>query len=830
MPKKIDYRYSHKKKTKIIGRLVVFLLVLFLLAGGGGTIWFLYIIRNLPDPMGISQVKFAESTKIYDRTGKTLLYEIHGEENRTIIPSKNISQYLKDATIVAEDFNFYEHSGLDFKSIARAFIVDLLNKRISQGGSTITQQLIKNAFLKSEKTVTRKIKEAVLAIKIEKKYTKGEIFEFYLNQIPYGSNAYGAESAAQTFFDKHAGDLTLNEATLLAALPKAPSHYSPYGQYKNELINRKNWILERMFKLGFVKQEEFENAKNDELMFKKQTANILAPHFVMYVKDYLESKYGANFVEKGGLKVYTTLDYELQQNAEEVVSKIAAENEKKYGAKNAALTAVDPKTGQILVMVGSRDYFDVENDGNFNVATSKNRQPGSAFKPFAYAELFKKGYPPETVLFDVPTEFSTNPEESYKPENYDDKFRGPIAVKSALAQSLNVPSVKALYLAGIEDTIKLAEEMGISTLKDRSRFGLSLVLGGGEVVPLEMASAYSVFANDGVRNETSFILKIENGNGNIIEKWNKKSKKVFDENIARTMNDILSDNDLRAPVFGEKSYLFFDGIDVAAKTGTTQKYRDAWVVGYTPYISATVWVGNNNGAPMKKGGAGIAAAGPIFHEFMKKIIEKNGVNEKFTFPNPITNSKPMLNGNYMGSVSAKIDNDSKKLATSKTPPYKVKEVLFQQVHNILHYVDKNNPLGDIPINLENEYQYNNWENAAQKWISENNTFLTIQELVPTEYDDIHTEENAPKINISSLINYQDISNIRNINAQTDIISKFKIKEVDFYIDGELVESDFNYPYQAYINTDNILKGEHTLMVNISDQYDNTRSQSIIIVK
>ncbi|MEK7493760.1 MAG: penicillin-binding transpeptidase domain-containing protein, partial [Patescibacteria group bacterium] len=375
-----------------------------------------------------------------------------------------------------------------------------------------------------------------------------------------------------------------------------------------------------MQKVGFITEQDLAQAKDEPLLFQKQRADIKAPHFVMYVKSYLEEKYGANYVENAGLSVYTTLDYDLQRAAEEIVARVGADNEKKYHAQNAALVAVDPKTGQLLAMVGSRDYFDIERDGNYNVTTSKNRQPGSSFKPFAYAAFFEKGFTPDTVLFDVKTEFSADPTQSYMPFNYDERFRGPVSAKSSLAQSLNIPSVKVLYLAGIDATLNLAHAMGITTLTDRSLIGLSLVLGGGEVMPLDMAHAYGVLANDGVRQEKAFLLKVEDAQGKLIEKWAPRSKEVLSKNVARTVSAILSDNALRAPVFGEHSPLFFENAQVAAKTGTTQKYRDAWVAGYTSSVATVVWTGNNDGSPMDKGGAGISAASPLFHSFMEKAI------------------------------------------------------------------------------------------------------------------------------------------------------------------------------------------------------------------
>ena len=816
MARQKNYKYKQRKKGRILKKLALFFLFFFVVVAIAGAGLFLYIIGDLPDPSKINDRKVSESTKIYDRAGMVLLYEIHGEEKRTIVKSDQISQHLKDAAIVAEDFSFYEHGGIDYKSIIRAFLIDIYRGRLSQGGSTITQQLIKNSFLSTEKTFTRKIKEIILAIKIEKQYGKEEILELYLNQIPYGSNAYGAESAAQTFFNKKASELTVNEAALLAALPKAPSYYSPYGQNKEELTARKNAILERMRKVGFVGKDEFEKAKSEQLVFAKQKENIKAPHFVMYVKDYLEKRYGADVAENGGLRVVTTLDYDLQKTAEEVVEKYGEINEKKYKARNSALTAVDPKTGQLLAMVGSRDYFNIENDGNFNVATSKNRQPGSSFKPFAYAVFFQKGYSPDMALFDVKTEFSTNPDEPYSPDNYDDKFRGPVSAKSALAQSLNIPAVKVLYLAGIEDTIALAKAMGITTLEERNRFGLSLVLGGGEVRPIDMAYAYSVFANDGVKNDESFILEVKNSKNEILEKWRLKQKEVLPKNIARAISTILSDNSLRAPVFGERSPLFFDNYQVAVKTGTTQKYRDAWVAGYTPTLSVSVWTGNNDGAPMEKGGAGIAASGPMFHEFMEKALRERS-SENFIPPEPILISNPLLNGEYAGETKVKIDKDSGKLVTAKTPPQKIEERLFREIHTVLYYINRDDP------------QYQSWESAIQKWLVDNPTFADTQLKAPTEYDDIHTDENKPVLTMLNPQNYSAVPE-SGLSVKISATGRFPIKEVDFFANNMLVSSDFNYPYETNLDLSSAESGEVVIMARAYDKYDNVGEVSVLIFK
>lgn len=827
MAERKRYTYKPRKRKSITTTMLVVFFGFFFAAATAGSIALISIARSLPDPLAIGERKVAESTKIFDRTGKVLLYEIHGEEKRTIIPFNEISQYVKDATIVAEDFNFYQHKGIDIISLVRALYVDIMQGRFAQGGSTITQQLVKNAFLTRERTITRKIKEAILSYQIEKTHTKEEIFNYYLNQIPYGSNAYGVESAAQTFFGKKASDLTLNEAATLAAVANAPSRYSPYGQHKDELLARKDFILGQMRDVGFISADDFEKARSETLVFQKQRGGIKAPHFVMFIKNYLEEKYGADYVESGGLNVYTTLDYDLQTVAEETVSEYAAINEKKYDAKNAALVAVDPKTGELLAMVGSRDYFDIEREGNYNVATSKNRQPGSSFKPIAYAAFLEKGFTPETVLFDVKTEFSGDPAQTYVPSNYDERFRGPVSVKSALAQSLNIPAVKVLYLAGMKETLKLAHAMGISTLQDESALGLSLVLGGGEAVPMDMAYAYGTFANDGAYNGKTFILKIEDNKGKMLEKAAIKPVQALSQNTARTITAILSDNALRAPVFGERSPLFFENAQIAAKTGTTQKYRDAWVAGYASSLAAVVWTGNNDGTPMAKGGAGIAAAGPLFHAFMEKALARYPA-APFPAPEPTYSEKSILSGSYFGEMKARIDTDSKKLATAMTPPHKIQEKTFRSVHTILYYINKDDPRGEPPANPQADPQFENWEKGIMEWITSNTSFSVVSEPVPTAYDDIHTEANTPRITIVSPLPYTGISGA--IYAQAAVQAPFAIKGVDFYLDDLLLFSDFQYPYETMLDVSSFPPGSHILSVKAYDIYDNIGIEETPLIK
>ncbi len=692
------------KFTKIV-------LILVLLGGAALTLAalavFIVFARNLPNPSNLEDRTVTESTKIYDRTGQIILYDIHGEERRTIIPFNEIPGVVKDATIVAEDRDFYKHRGIDFKAIVRAFLSNLTSDSL-QGGSTITQQFVKKSILSDERTLTRKIKEAILALELERRYSKDEILNFYLNQIPYGSNAYGIEAAAQTFFSKKANDLTLSEAVLLASLPKATSYYSPYGEHRDELITRQHNILNKMAELNYISSAEAERAKKQTLNFSKIKSGIQAPHFVFYVKNLVEEKYGEEYVAKAGLKVITTLDWDLQNIAETAVAAGADRNDK-VGAHNAALTALDPKTGQVLVMVGSRDYFkdpvpagcepgvNCQFEGNVNVVT-RLRQPGSAFKPFVYATAFKKGYTDKTILFDIPTQFDTgcNPlgqpqsvgTKCYSPRNFDFKFRGPVTARVALANSLNVPAVQMLYLAGVEDSINTAEDMGLTTLKDRSRFGLSLVLGGGEIKLLELASAFGVLATEGVRHAPVSILRIENSKGEVLEEFKDEPSQVLDPEISRLVTNILSDNNARIPIFGPRSPLFFEGRPVAAKTGTTNEFRDGWTLGYTPSLVAGVWVGNNDNIPIKQE-PGVYVAAPIWRDFMTQAFEKlNLVPESCTPPQIKEVVKPILNGEY---------------------------IINGEIHSTLYYINRNDPTGPAPANPYTDPMFNNWESAVRAW-------------------------------------------------------------------------------------------------------------------
>lgn len=708
MKNETEFIYQIKNKKSWIYKALIqiflgffdVLVAIFLLA----FLTFIYFYTNTPNVKDIQNVKISEASVIYDSSGEHILYKIFGEENRKIIPHKEMPEVAKITAIAAEDDNFYHHFGIDIKSLLRAVKTNVENDKIQQGASTITQQLARSLFLSREKTATRKAKEAVLAIKIERLFTKDEILDMYLNQIPYGANAYGIQSASQTYFGKDAKDLTLDEAAFLAVLPNAPSFYFPYGKNDEQLFKKQQLILERTEKLGLASQEDVKKALsiNTFEKLKPLSRDIKAPHFVMFVIEKLEEEYGREFLEKGGLKIITTLDWDKQIKAEETLKNSRA-HLNNYNADNAALVSINPKNGNILSMVGSLDYFDNSIDGEVNVAT-RVRQPGSSFKPIVYATAFEKGLQPETLLYDVRTNFGPDGSgKNYIPRNYNGKFNGLVSIRQALSGSLNIPAVKALYIAGIKNTINLAQRLGITTLKDDGNYGLALALGGGGVKLLEEVSAFSVFANDGLRNSSNSLLNITDAQNNIIYNFEKKEERVINAEIARKINSILSDNQARMAVFGPNNAFNIKDKTVAGKTGTTQDYRDAWAVGYTPSIAVGVWAGNNNNSPMKNGADGTYVAGPIWKNYMTALLE-NQSREEFITYQKIESETPMIAGDsriqketvYINTKSGKQISESKK---NKTDADKIKEeVKVLDEHSILYYMNKDfNTFYDIEM-------------------------------------------------------------------------------------------------------------------------------------
>ena len=800
---------------------------------------FIFFGKDMPSPTSVATRSVAESTKIYDKTGEHLLYDIHGEEKRTIIPFEQIPDTVKYAAIALEDQDFYSHHGIKITSMIRSALKDVIKGSTAQGGSTITQQFVKKALLTDEKTFTRKIKEVILSIEIETKYSKDEILGMYLNQIPYGSSAYGIEAAAQTFFNKSARDLTLSEAALLASLPNAPTYYSPFGLHTDELKTRQELTLQKMVDQGYITQDQADEAKNVDVLseISPKQDNISAPHFVMYVKDYLVNKYGEQVVEQGGLKVYTTLNWDMQQIAETAVAEGAAKNSVNK-ASNAALVAEDPKTGQILAMVGSKNYFGKSEptgcisgktctfEPQDNVAI-RNRQPGSSFKPYVYLTAFTKGYTPETLLYDVPTTFSTDPAQpDYSPQNYDGKFHGPLQMKNTLAMSLNIPAVKTLYLAGVKNSIQIAKGLGITGLNQPERYGLSLVLGGGEVKLIDHVNAYGSLARGGVYKSQTFITRVEDKSGTVLEAYTSSDgQRIVDEKYVGMLDYIMSTNDLRAPIFGTNNPFRFDNRPVAAKTGTTNEFRDGWAVGFTPSIVVGVWAGNNDNSPMKEGADGIVVAAPIWRSFMDKVLINYPV-EQFPKYEKEDAGKPVLNGDTGKQDNVKVceipgQKNEYCLASDACPNSLAEKKDFSEIHDILYYVNKDDPRGDPPKDPNSDPQFKSWEKGVLDWAKknggkDNNNPAPTDECTKNDFSKL-----KPSISISVS---GDIASGLSISAKVD--SPFGVDKVTFLVDGSELASMNSKPYKASYDASGHSAGDTvTVKAEVKDNEGNTASDS-----
>lgn len=773
-----------------------------------GSVLFWISSFRLPDLSSFEQRKVVESTKIYDKTGTILLYDLHDDVKRTILPAEDISPLIKKAAVAIEDDTFYEHWGVRPISFLRAVIANVLSGGFSQGGSTITQQVVKNTLLTNDKSPSRKIKEWVLAVKLEKVLTKDAIISSYLNEIPYGGSLYGVEEASRQFYGKSAKDVTLAEAAYLAAIPQATTYYSPYGKNLAALETRKNLVLSRMLDLGFITQAEYDGAKAERVAFQPKSPNgsIRAPHFVFFVKDWLEKELGTGALEELGYKIVTTLDYDLQEKAENLVKETALSNKENFEAENAALVALDPKTGGVLAMVGSRDYFDEEIDGEFNVAISHNRQPGSTMKPIVYAQAFVKGYTPETVVFDLPTSFSVtcdlegkpiepdSTEKCFMPGNYDEQFRGPMTLRNALAQSINVPAVKVFYLAGVRDSLALAKDMGITSLTNPDQYGLSLVLGSGEISLLEMVGAYGVFANDGTRTPTRPVLQVLDSDGEEVRLPSQRQSRVLPANVARYISSILSDNAARTPAYGPNSVLNFPTRDVAVKTGTTNDSRDAWTIGYSPNIVVGVWAGNNDNRPMVKKVAGQIVA-PMWSSFMRQALA-TVPDERFippTSPDPAT-LKPVMKGIWEGGDTYTIDTVSGKLATAATPPETRKEIAVRSIHSILYWLDKDDPFGPRPSRPEDDPQFERWESPVRAWASEHGLADQTSSVVPTAYDDVHSENSSFKIFVQNLNAADSYDPSETISIFVQSSGKYGLSKASLYVNDTFVESIDRQPF------------------------------------
>lgn len=785
-----------------------------------------WVSQDLPDPNKINTRVVAQSTKIFARDGSTILYEIHGEQRRTLVNLNQVGEYTKNAILSIEDKDFYKHQGISFRGIARAIFVDLLSGKKSQGGSTITQQLVKNAILTNEKSYVRKAKEIILSYQIERRFTKDQILKLYFNEIPWGANAYGAEAAAETYFGKSAKDLDLAESALLAAMVQRPSYYSPRGSHTDELIGRQRLVLDRMVTFGYITSVQSEEARGVDILKRISPTRdrVVAPHFVFFVRDQLVQKYGELVVERGGLKVVTTLDQKLQTIAEEELKKGVEANETKYHATNAGLVAEDPKTGQVLAMVGSRDYFDTEHDGNFNVATAV-RNPGSSFKPVVYLSAFLKGYTPDTILFDLKTSFGPDGSgKNFSPNNYDMKVHGPLKMRQTLAGSLNIPAVKTLYLAGLPATLDLADKLGYTTI-DRSKVGLALAIGGGGVRLLEHVGAFSVLANDGVRNAPVTILRIEDKNGKVLEQYKQDEKRVVDQEPVRNVVSIMSDNAARAFVFGTKNSLTIGNRPVAAKTGTTNDFRDAWTIGFTPSLAAGVWRGNNDNSSMKGGADGVVVAAPIWNAFMRRALEGTKV-EQFKKQKPNTATKPILRGQLQGDIPISVDSETGRQVPDSClaswPKAFVKQVAVKEIHTILYYVNRDDPDGPVPADPTKDPMFAAWEKPVAEWAKKNNY---VAKLPKMEDCSLRAAQGAVIINLTSPVAN---STVTSTSLPVEVAAGEQVAQVSYAIDGLTLATVAAAPFSTTLDLSTIENGFRTLTATATTVSGTTGTTSITI--
>jgi len=791
---------------------------------------FAWYAKDLPSPAKLSQSS-GNSTVFQDRDGK-VLYEMYKDKNRVPVTFEEIPDYLKQATIATEDKNFYKHQGISQFGIIRA-VFNMLAGRGLQSGSTITQQLIKNALLTSRQTITRKIQEMILAIEVERRYKKDEILLMYLNESPYGGSFWGIGTAAKGYFDKNPKDLNLLESAFLAGLPQSPSRYSPFIGKEGAWKSRTTDVLRRMREDKYITSAQEKKALADikNLTFSKIRMPINAPHFVFYTKDNIVAEYGEKIIDQG-IKVKTTLSAKVQEMVEKIVRE-EIEKLKDYNATNAAVVVLDTKTGEILSMVGSYDYND-EKFGKFNAALGL-RQPGSAIKPITYATAFEKGYTPATVLMDVSTEFgNSTTEKPYTPVNYDGKFRGPMQVRFALGNSENIPAVKILAMVGIRDFLQKASDMGLSqfapTDKNLNRFGLAVTLGGGETTLLDLTSAFSVFASGGLKREVSSIAEIRDfKNKSIYKKVRIKEKSVLTPEVSFLVSHILSDNNARLEVFGPNSYLNIPGKTVAVKTGTTDDKRDNWAVGYTKGVTVGVWAGNNDNSPMNaKIASGATGASSIFYRVIRELLKTydDGIIEK---PDKV---KAVTIDSYLGGIPKDgtptraeyfiegtepkdISPIYKKLKISKANGKLANEVEIKtgnfEEKEFLVFTE------DDPVSTDGK---NRWQEAIDNWLKDQKD---DKYHPPTEVSDASADSV-----VVSIKNPQGQTTISsgNVNIKVKITSVKKLKNVKIKLNGSEIKN-YNEDKREVDETISITTdGVYELQVSAVNEDDKTGESTI----
>ena len=810
----------------------------------------IYFFTQIPSPDELTNRDVAASTKIFDRNGE-LLYDIFQNQNRTPVKFEDIPEVMKQATIAIEDKDFYKHQGFDITGILRSAWKLAIHRRIEGGGSTLTQQLVKNALLSTDQSFIRKIKELIIAIQVERTYEKNKILEMYLNEIPYGGTAYGIEAAANLYFGKHAKDLTLAEASLLAGLPQRPSVYSPYGTNPELAKERQSEVLRRMVEDKYITQDQADAAKQEVLTYRtsQNEQGFKAPHFVLYVKAKLIEQYGDKLVEQGGLRVTTTLDYKLQEQVEKIL-KTEVEKLKSAKAGNAAAVVLDPKTGQILSMAGSKDYFATSEpegctegkncvfEGNINVAL-RERQPGSSTKPITYALGLQKGYPASYTIMDVKTDFpggAANP--TYTPVNYDGQFHGPTQVRYALANSYNIPAVKMLALVGVKNNLDLGYRMGITTWEPTQQnvdnAGLSLTLGGREVRLLDLTSAFGVFANEGRKQEPISILKVTDEKGKELFDYRESAGvRVMEEGIAYIISSILSDNNARAAAFGTNSVLNISGKTVAVKTGTTDEKRDNWTIGYTPSIVAGVWVGNNDNTVMDpRIASGVTGASPIWQKIMLAAL-KDKPNESFRQPDSVVQvdvdglmgGKPKEGGPVRKEYFVKGTEP-----TNVSSAYQRQRVCKNNIHRIANDGQDAEDRDVIVLKEDDPTGANKWQAGIDTWVltASNPAFVGVAkgcDNIPGFSAPGGGGSGGP-ISIVNIPNGANVPRVFDVLAQTN--SPAGIKQVIWTIDGATKNKQTTEPFAQHVEFPNGDRGTHTITVELEDNNGQKHTSSISV--
>ncbi len=802
-----------------------------------------YFATQVPSPEDLSSRFVAQATKIYDKDN-ALLYDIYENQNRTPVKLDEIPPYVKQATIAIEDKDFYNHSGFSITGIMRSMFGLAISGKIEGGGSTLTQQLVKNALLTNDRTVVRKLKELILSVQVERAFKKDQILEMYLNEIPYGGTAYGIEAASNLYFGKNAKELNLAEAALLAGLPQRPSVYSPYGTNPELSKQRQKEVLRRMREDGYITPDQEKAAGQLELTYRtsQKEVGFKAPHFVLYVKQKLIEQFGEKLVEQGGLKVMTTLDYKLQEQAEKILkNEIDKLKSDKIG--NGAAVILDPKTGQVLSMIGSKDYFaKSEPEGciesktcvfepNLNAAVDALRQPGSATKPITYAKALEKGYTANYTLMDVKTEFPGGANlKDYTPVNYDGRFHGPTQIRYALGNSYNIPAVKMLALVGVKDVMDLGYRMGLSTWEPSrenvASVGLSLTLGGRVVRLIDLTSAFGTLANKGMQVDPVAILKVTDSKGKILYEFKpSEGKKVVDEGIVYMISDILADNSARTAAFGSNSFLNIPGRMVAVKSGTTDEKRDNWTIGYTPSIVVGVWVGNNDNTPLDpKIASGVTGASPIWAKLMALAI-KSKPNEPFNKPSKIAqvDVDGLMTGKpHNGSPTRKEYFIGGSEPQNESPAYQNRKVCRQNPHRLANDSEDGDQKDVVVLKEDDPTGASKWQKGIDEWVLTSSDARLVGDSVGCNGIPGFSTGTGGAIQIVNVGNGANVPKVFDVLAVVN--SPNGVKKVTWTIDGDTKSTLSSEPFALHVELP--AGGSHNITATLEDNNGGIFTSSI----